>query len=162
MDPKIIDDFATGGDKLRAAISGLTREELLWIPPRAAEIGHWSIQQVVFHLMDDELIWTPRMKSVIAEDHPKILGYNESKFAEKLHYELMDPNVAIQILDSNRRQFSIALRALPPSAFTRTGDHSDIGVFTLEQAVTWTAEHLHHHMRYIAMKREKMGKALKT
>ena len=91
MDRKIIDEFATGGGVLRKAIDGLSQQDMLWLPSRVVEIGHWSIQQVVFHLMDDELIWTARMKSVIAEDHPKILGYNESQFAAHLFYEAQDP-----------------------------------------------------------------------
>jgi hypothetical protein len=162
MDRKVIEDFETGGDTLRAAIKGLTREELLWIPPKGAKIGLWSIQQVVFHLMDDELIWTTRMKSVIAEDNPKILGYDESKFAANLLYDKQDANVGVQILDLNRRQFTLVLRNLPESAFARTGEHKDIGIFTLEQGVTWTAEHLHQHINYIALKREMLGKPLKT
>jgi uncharacterized damage-inducible protein DinB len=162
MDPNTLNDFQTGGEKLKKAIDGLSRPELLWTPPRGADIGLWSIQQIVFHLMDDELIWTARMKLVIAEDNPELPGYDESKFAAKLHYDAQDAQVGAQILDLNRKQFSLVLRQLPESTFQRTGEHADIGVFTLEQAVTWTAEHLHHHIHYIAMKREKMGKALKA
>jgi uncharacterized damage-inducible protein DinB len=160
MDRKIIDDFETGGSKLRKAIEGLSREEMLWVPTRADGIGLWSIQQVVFHLMDDELIWTTRMKLVIADEHPKILGYNESKFAANLHYDALDANLGIQMLELNRRLFAAILRKLPDSAFGRRGEHSEIGMFTLEQAVTWTIEHLDHHVHYIAMKREKIGKPL--
>jgi len=161
MDHKIIDSFEVGGEKLRRAIDGLTRDELLWAPPPTLEIGRWSIQQVTFHLMDDELIWTDRMKRVIAEDNPRILNYDESKFATKLYCEEEDARVAAEILDMNRRQFAIILRNLPPSAFSRTGDHNDIGIFSLEQAVNWTAEHLDHHVYYISMKRQKLGKPLK-
>jgi hypothetical protein len=160
MDSKTIDDFETGGEILRKAIQGLTRDDLLWVPPRNEDVGLWSIQQVVFHLMDDEIIWTARLKSVIAEDNPKIMGFNESKFAAKLFYEAQDPNVAVKILDLNRRQFATVLRNLPESAFSRTGDHSDIGIFSLEQGITWEVEHLHHHVHYIEMKREKLGKPL--
>lgn len=161
MDRNRIDDFETGGGKLRRAVDGLTREELLWQPPAALEIGLWSIQQVALHLMDDELIWSARMKLLIAQDNPTILNYDESKFASKLFPQEQDAHVAAEILDLNRRQLSIILRNLPPAGFARTGDHSDIGIFTLEQAVNWTAEHLDHHLYYIQMKREKLGKPLK-
>ena len=160
MDRKLIDEFETGGDKLKKAIAGLSREDLLWVPPRGSEIGLWSIQQVVLHLTDDEIIWTTRMKSVIAEEHPKILGYDESKYASHLFYDAQDPQVAVQMLDMNRRQFSIVLRHLPESAFARKGEHNDIGFFTLEQAVEWINEHMDHHCHYIALKREKLGKAI--
>jgi len=161
MDRQRINDFADGGQKLLRAVDGLTRDNLLWQPPAALEIGRWSIQQVALHLMDDELIWTSRMKLVIAEDKPKILNYDESKFASKLFSEEQDAHVAAEILDLNRRQLSIILRQLPDEAFARTGDHSDIGIFTLEQAINWTAEHLDHHIYYIAMKRQKLGKPMK-
>jgi hypothetical protein len=162
MDRKTIDDFETGGEVLKKAIAGLTREEMLWVPPASAEIGRWSIQQVVFHLMDDELIWTDRMKRVIAEENPQILGYDESKVATKTFCEVEDADVAVRILDLNRRQFSIILKNLTDADFARTGEHSDIGIFTVEQGVTWTAEHLGHHVHYIEMKREKLGKPLKS
>jgi uncharacterized damage-inducible protein DinB len=160
MERNRIDDFATGGRKLIRAIDGLSREDLLWPPPPQLQIGRWSIQQVVFHLMDDELIWTDRMKRVIAEENPKILNYDESKFAAKLFCEEQDARVAAELLDANRRQFAIVLGHLPDTAFARTGDHNDIGIFTLAQAITWTAEHLDHHIYYIAMKRQKLAKPL--
>jgi hypothetical protein len=34
-------------------------------------------------------------------------------------------------------------------------------MFTLEQAIGWTVEHLDHHVHYIALKREKLGKPIK-
>jgi DinB superfamily len=160
MDAKRIDEFAAGGEKLRKAIAGLTRKELLWVPPPGASIGLWSIQQVVLHLMDDELIWSARMKSIIAEENPQILGFDEAKFASKLFPEEQDAEIAVQILDLNRRQMAAILRKLPDSAFTRTGQHQDLGIITLEQSFQWTAEHLDHHIRYIALKRDKLGKPL--
>lgn len=159
MDPKTIQDFETNGQKLAKAIEGLSRKELLWVPPPTITVGKWSIQQVVFHLMDDELIWTARMKTVIAEDNPKIEIYDEAKLATKTFVEEQDAAVAAQILDLNRRQFSKVLNNLPPAAFQRTGEHSSIGIF-IEQAVVWTNEHLDHHIRYIGMKREIIGKPI--
>jgi hypothetical protein len=161
MDRVIIDEFETAGIKLKKAIDGLRRDELLWIPPPGAGIGRWTIQQVVLHLMDDELIWAGRMKTIIAEDNPQILGFDESKFAARLFPEEQDAELAARILDLNRRQFASVLRKLPESAFARTGRHNDLGIFTLGQAVQWTNEHLHHHVLYIAMKRERLGKPLK-
>jgi len=160
MERNRIDDFATGGKKLIRAIDGLSREELLWQPQPQLQIGRWSIQQIVFHLMDDELIWSDRMKRVIAEETPKILNYDESKFAAKLFSDEQDAAITAEILDLNRRQLGIILRNLPSAAFTRTGDHNDIGIFTLEQAVGWTAEHLDHHLFYIKLKRIQLKKPL--
>jgi hypothetical protein len=161
MDAKTIDNFESAGGKVAAAIAGLAREDLVWMPPPALGIGLWSISQVVFHLMDDELIWIARIKTIIAEDNPKIMGYDESKFAAKLFYNDQDAYVGAKILELNRKLFASVLRNLPASAFARSGEHRDLGPFTVEQGVIWQAEHLDHHVKYIEMKREALGKPLK-
>ena len=161
MDRRIIDEFETGGEKLARAIGGLTGQDLLWVPPPGASIGRWSIQQIVLHLMDDELIWSARMKSIIAEDNPQILNFDESKFASRLFYDQQDADAAARILDLNRRQLAPVLGKLPDSAFARTGRHNDLGIITLGQSVKWTNEHLDHHIFYIHMKRDRLGKPLK-
>jgi hypothetical protein len=161
MDPKILDQYEKGGDKLRAGIAGLSVQDLLWTPPPDAGIGKWSIQQIVLHLMDADLISTARMKLIIAEDHPTILAFNEDKFTANLFYEKQDAAMAVEILDLNRRQFAIALRKVTPSAFLRTGNHNERGTITLGQLVGFVIEHLDNHLKFIHQKREKLGKPLK-
>jgi uncharacterized damage-inducible protein DinB len=162
MDRKIIDAYEAGGQKLRAAIAGLGAQDLLWVPDKNAQIGQWSIQQIVIHLMDADLIWAERMKSILAEDHPRILGYDESKFAANLFYDKQDANLAVEILDLNRREFSKVPKKLPDSAFERTGEHSERGSITLAQSVGWMVEHIDHHIQFIRLKREQLGKPLKA
>ena len=161
MDRKIIDDFETAGKKLRNAIAGLTQKDLLWVPPPGAGIGRWSIQQVVLHLMDDELIWTSRMKMIIAEDNPQILGFDESKFAASLFYEMQNAESAIGLLDLNRKQFTKVLRKLPDSTFSRTGLHNERGSISLGESVRLMVEHIDHHLSFIFKKREKLAKPVK-
>jgi uncharacterized damage-inducible protein DinB len=161
MDPKLIDQYESGGSKLQRSITGLSSEDLLWIPPPDAQMGRWSIQQIVIHLMDSDLIWTNRMKSIIAEDNPTILGYDESKFAASLFYEAQNAESAIGLLDLNRRQFTKVLRKLPDSSFSRTGMHNERGSITLGQSVQLMVEHIDHHRGFILKKREKLAKPLK-
>jgi len=158
MDPKLIDQYEAGGGKLRRSIGGLSSEDLLWIPPPDAQIGRWSIQQIVIHLMDSDLIGTNRMKSIIAEDHPTILGYDENKFAASLFYEVQNAESAIGLLDLNRKQFAKVLRKLPDSTFERTGMHSERGSITLGQCLQQRVEHIDHHLGFLFKKREKLGK----
>jgi hypothetical protein len=161
MDPKVIDQYEKGGAKLRAGIAGLSAQDLLWTPPADAGIGKWSIQQIVIHLMDADLISASRMKSIIAEDHPTILAFDEGKFTANLFYDKQDAATAVELFDLNRRQFAIVLRKLTPSAFIRTGNHNERGTITLGQLVEFVVEHLDHHLKFIRQKREKLGKPLK-
>jgi len=161
MDRKIVDQYEGGGDKLTAAIAGLSKQEMLWTPPPDAGIGNWSIQQIVLHLLDADLIWAGRMKCIIAEENPLILGYDESKFAASLLPAEQDADNAVRIFDLNRRQFTRVLRKLPDSAFSRTGRHNEIGAITLGRCVQRQVEHVDHHLNFIRKKRDKLGKPSK-
>lgn len=161
MDLAIIDQYEQGGQKLRDAVRGLLQTDMRWVPPPDADVGRWSIQQVVLHLMDSDLIWTARMKCIVAEDDPLIVGYDESKFAANLFYDQQDADGAIHIFDLNRRQFAGVLRILPDTAFARPGRHNERGAITLGQSVHWMVEHVEHHLGFIRRKRERIGKPLK-
>ena|SRR5579862_492569 len=161
MDRKLIDQYEAGGGALLRSIDGLTESDLLKVPPPDANVGKWSIQQIVIHLMDADLIWTSRMKCIIAEDHPQILGYDETKFAANLLYDRQDAKMAIQIFDLNRRQFARVLRKLPESAFTRTGHHNERGDISLADSVQAIVQHLDGHLKFIHKKRELFGKPIK-
>ncbi len=149
-----LDRFEQGAMLPRQAIDGLSRADLLAFPVP----GTWSIQQVVLHLMDSDLIGTERMKRVIAEERPLLLGYNETLFTKNLFYEQMDAGLACEIFESNRMMTAHLLRSLPGDAWERSGIHSERGIETLEHLVRGYADHLDHHLKFISAKRIALGK----
>jgi uncharacterized damage-inducible protein DinB len=158
----LIDQYEAGGPKIAMSIRGLLEEDLLRVPPSdaPARIGRWSIQQVVIHLMDDDLIWADRMKRMIAESNPAIMGFDESKYAANLFCDRQDAELAVQIFDLNRRQFTKVLRNLSEAGFARTGQHNERGAITVAQSVKWMVEHIDHHVGFIHAKRAWMGKEM--
>jgi uncharacterized damage-inducible protein DinB len=160
MDRKnLIDEYEAAGNALAQAIAGLSSQDLLAPPPADVPgIGAWSIQQIVIHLMDSDLVWTIRMKSIIAEDHPQIIGYDESKFAANLFYDRQDVQTAVRIFDLNRKLFATVLRKLPDSAFSRTATHNERGEITLDVSLRAMVQHVSHHLDFIRRKRQKLGK----
>lgn len=154
FDRSLIETYATGGQKLRDAVAGLDQAALVAFPVP----GTWSIQQIVVHLMDADLIWASRMKLIIAEDRPTILGYNESLFAARLGYDLQPVEDVITIFETNRRVFSGVLRSLPDQAFERIGLHNEAGEITLAKAIAIMVNHLDHHLGFIERKRAMLGR----
>jgi uncharacterized damage-inducible protein DinB len=149
--------FVQGGEALQRGIEGLSREQLLWQPPTEAGVGLWSIQQIVIHLLDCDLIWTARMKQMIAEDNPRLLGYDHERFAANLFYQEQSAAEAAMILSLNRRNFARVLRMLPPEAWDRTGRHSERGEVRLRQSIELVDRHARYHLDFIDRKRAKMG-----
>lgn len=146
---QVIAQYIADADLPARSIAGLTREELLAFPIP----GTWSIQQIVLHLMDSDLIGSDRMKRVIAEENPSLIGYDETAFANKLHYELMDVATACEVFKLNRLLTGTLLKQLPESIFQRTGTHSQYGLETLETLVRSYVEHAQYHVTFITRKK---------
>jgi uncharacterized damage-inducible protein DinB len=144
-----IDQYARGGALPRSAIAGLGRDALLARPSD----GSWSIQQIIIHLQDSELAYADRMKRVIAEENPPLIGYDQSLFAQNLFYDEQSAADAVAIVELNRRNMTRILRKLPDATFARIGTHNERGPMTLAQLVVSATEHLEHHLRFIEKKR---------
>lgn len=156
MNRELIERYAAGAGVPARAIIGLTRADLLAFPVP----GTWSIQQIILHLMDSDLIGSDRMKRMAAMDRPELIGYDETAFASRLGYEHLAADDAAEIFRRNRLMTADILRRLPDSAFVRGGRHSERGEVTLGQFVVEYQEHLEHHLEFIREKRRLLGKPL--
>lgn len=157
---QLIDAYEKGADDVSQAIRSLTREDLLCPPAADANVGRWSIQEVVLHLADCDAVFADRMKRVIAEDNPQLVGFDETKWAAALKYDQQSAEVAAQMFELNRKQMAAILRSLAPAAFDRAGTHTERGRQTLTDILTYAVNHLAHHIKFIHAKRANMGKEM--
>jgi uncharacterized damage-inducible protein DinB len=156
MDRALIERYAAGANVPAQAIVGLDKADLLAFPVP----GTWSIQQIILHLMDSDLIASARMKQVAAEERPTLVWCDESAAAQRLGYEHLSAQLASEIFRLNRQMTAEILRRLPDDAFQRTGVHSKRGEMTLQQFVNLHADHVDHHLKFIREKRKLLGKPL--
>lgn len=131
------------------AIAGLTVSQLHAFPVP----NTWSIQQIVLHLMDTDQVASYRMKRIIAEERPKLDCYDETAFAQRLHYHDLDAAHACEAFRLNRQLTAQLLRALPDDAFARVAQHPEIGELSLGQLVRLYCFHVDHHMRFLVEKK---------
>ncbi len=149
----LIEDYLASLPRLRRAVAGMTPDQL-----RARPVaGKWSTLEVVCHLVDSEQAWCHRMKRVIAEDRPLLIGYEETRFTAGLPYHENDLEEELGLLEGMRRQMARILRSLPDAAWSRTGVHSERGLITLEEMLRAEVEHVPHHIGTIAEKRRALG-----
>src|SRR5438309_8009881 len=119
--PRLIEAYLAGGPTLRRAVAGMTGEQL-----RARPVpGKWSTLEVVCHLADFDPILADRMKRVMAEDKPTLVGADENRFAAALHYHERDVEEEMAIIDNTRRQLARILCKLPADALNRVGIHNE-------------------------------------
>jgi hypothetical protein len=151
----LIDAYVNGVQPLREAVAGLTPEQL-----RARPVpGKWSTLEVVCHLADFDPILADRMKRVIAEDRPTLLGADEKRFAAALAYHERDLEEELSLIEQTRRQLARVLRTLQPEALSRVGVHNERGELTLERLLTIATKHIPHHVQFIYEKRRALGLA---
>src|SRR5271167_3320286 len=106
---QLIEDYLQGPKVLRKAVAGMGRDQL-----RARPVpGKWSTLEVVCHLADFDPILADRMKRVIAEDRPTLVGADEKRFATTLAYHQRDLEEELTIIEKTRQQMARILRTLP-------------------------------------------------
>ncbi len=145
-----IESYLEGPIRLRHAIAGMSRDQLIARPIA----GKWTTLEVVAHLVDSEIAWCHRMRRVIAEDRPLLIGYDETKFTATLAYNDRDLDAELRLLDALRNQMAVILRALPESAWSREGVHNERGLIRLDEMVRVETEHVLHHIQQIDEKRK--------
>jgi uncharacterized damage-inducible protein DinB len=152
MDATVIEQFASGGAKLRRAVAGLSFQELTAKPGP----GQWSILEVVIHLVDSDSIAIDRMKRILIEDNPPLLYADETAYNDRLFPHEQSLEYALTLFDLGRRQFARVLRQLPPEAFERAGTHNRKGRVTVAEMVHGYIKHLDDHLVYVHGKRERL------
>jgi uncharacterized damage-inducible protein DinB len=149
----MIENYLGGVATLRKAVAGMSREQLVARPIP----GKWSTLEVVCHLADFDPILADRMKRVIAEERPTLLGADEKRFAAALAYHERDLEEELTIIDRTRQQMARILRTLPPDALGRVGVHNERGPLTLEKLLTTATNHIPHHVGFVVEKRRALG-----
>src|SRR5256714_3723257 len=149
----MIDRYLAGANELRQAVAGMTREQFVARPIA----GKWSTLEVICHLADFDPILADRMKRVLAEDRPPLHGADEKRFAAALAYHARDLEEELALIAQTRSQMARILRQQSDDVLKRVGVHNERGELTLERLLTITTNHITHHVKFIAEKRQALG-----
>lgn len=152
--PALIDQLEALPGKLRAAVAGLTDEQLD-TPYRE---GGWTLRQVVHHLPDSHLNAYTRFKLAITEDTPVIRPYEEALWAECAEAKYGPVNDSLDLLGSLHRRWVSFLRTLKPGDFKREYYHpaqkKNNALSTVLGMYVW---HGKHHLAHITTTKEAKG-----
>jgi hypothetical protein len=157
---ELLERLRRGAEVLAAVLTGAAGSEVDFRPGPAA----WNIRQVVAHVCDAEVAATFRLRRVIAEDNPTLEAFDGEAWADRLDYARRKPSQSLETFRRLRQENYELLKALPPDAFARTGNHTEKGSITLLQLVKLIAVHPEDHAQQIrrirdAFKAEKSAQA---
>lgn len=94
--------------------------------------GKWSMRDVVQHLADSELVGGFRLRMVLAHDRPRLTGYDQDLWAERLSYSDVQIRDGLEQFTALRRVNVRIWRRLTPADLARVGIHSERGEESLE------------------------------
>ncbi len=150
---KCLDDISHAPANLRAAVSGLS-EDQLDTPYRPAG---WSVRQVVHHVPDSHMNAYVRFKLALTEQEPTIKPYAEDRWAVLADTRTTPIEVSLMLLESLHTRWMRLLGSLATVDWKRTFRHPDLGVMNLERTLALYAWHGRHHVAHITSLRERSG-----
>ena len=149
----VLEAYLKGADALKAAVAGMTRDQLL----ARSVAGKWSTLEVICHLADTDANIAHRIKRVLSEDRPTFDRVQPERMLAALAYDARDADEELMAFDFTRRQVARILRATPAAALERTGIVGDRGEKTVNQMINGAVEHLAHHLKFVVEKRRALG-----
>lgn len=146
----LIAQYEAGYDAITASLAGITAAE--WEAREAP--GEWCPREIIHHLADSEMTSAIRLRRLIAEDNPVIVGYDQEAFANILFYDRpIEPSLAA--FKASRDTTAQILHRLSPAQWSRAGTHSESGRYSVEDWLGTYAVHAHDHADQIRRARAK-------
>jgi len=138
-DPASVQAATTGAMRAIVRAAG----DRLRLRPEPRE---WSVIECVGHLVDSEIVVSGRMRWILAEDEPDIVGYDQDRWVDGLGHRDDDPEELISLFDALRRANLRLWATTPVAARERFGRHNERGPESYELMVRMTAGHDRFHL----------------
>ena len=137
----LIRRYEAGPARLKAALAKVPAEAMKWRPGK----GKWSVHEVVCHCGDSETNGALRIRYLLAEEEPLIVGYDQARWAEVFDYHDAPIEPALATVEAVRANTAALLKRLPEKAWSVSGRHTESGSYTAEDWLGIYAEHLEKH-----------------
>lgn len=136
---------AATAEKLERLIEGVAISELR----RRPAADKWSVNEIVAHLDDAEIVIGFRMRMILGAPGAPIAAYDQDAWVSSGHYEKRDPRKSVEQFRIVREANLALLKSLTPEQWKHHGMHSERGQETIEHILRMTAGHDLNHLRQI-------------
>src|SRR5262245_56797405 len=120
----LIAQYKDGYRVVAEALVKITPEELDANPAP----GKWTARELVHHLGDAEMTAAIRFRLLVAEDRPAIKGYDQDRFAQRLHYD-RPYETSLEAFRAARGATAELMGCLTEAEWLREGTHTEVGRF---------------------------------
>ena len=146
-----LDRVAATPAKLRAAVSGLSAEQL----DTPYRVGGWTVRQVVHHLPDSHMNSYVRFKLALTETDPLVKPYDEGGWAQLSDTATTPVETSLCLLESLHERWVELMKGMGEGDWARTFRHPEFGLIALDKNLALYAWHGDHHVEHIAALRRR-------
>ena len=151
---RMIAQYEEGPRLLREAWTRVPEEARQWRPGP----GKWSAHEIIVHCADSETNAAGRIRYLLAEKDPRILGYDQDRWAELFDYHSLPVEPAFQAIEAVRQNTLPLIRRITDAQLSIMGHHTESGAYGVADWLRSYGEHLHVHVRQIGRNLEAWGK----
>ena len=137
--------YRQGAALLRQAWEELPVEARPWRPGE----GRWSAHEVVVHCADSETYAATRIRLLVGEKEPLIVGYDQEAWAKTFNYHAQSTDRALRTVDAVRLGTLPILRSLTEADWAKEGRHTESGPYNACDWLKSYGAHLTNHAKQI-------------
>lgn len=141
----LIVEYEKGAVLLRTAWESVPEDGEKWRPAP----DKWSAHEVVIHCADSETYAATRLRLLLAEPEPLIVGYNQEAWAKVFNYHAQSTDRALRTIDAVRTATLPILRSLTDTDLAKEGRHTDSGPYNVCDWLKSYGKHLTGHATQI-------------
>jgi hypothetical protein len=149
----LIEQYAEGFNEVLRSLQGLAPEQMLSHPIE----GKWSAREIVQHLADSEMISATRLRRLLFEENPEIIGYDQDGYATRFAYNERDAQPALEAIRAARATTMQIIERMTEEDWQRAGTHNEHGRYSVEDWLRIYAAHAHNHAAQIRRLREALA-----
>lgn len=137
----LITRYAAGPGRLRQALAAVPAEARQWRPGP----GQWSAHEIVVHCADSESNAALRIRYLIAEKEPVIVGYDQDEWARRFDYHSASLEDSLAVVELVRGRTVPLLRSLAEADWAKEGRHTESGRYGALDWLRIYAAHVEGH-----------------
>jgi DinB superfamily len=111
--------------------------------------GKWSIQEIVAHIADTELVGGYRIRAILGAPGTQIIGFDQDVWVTALHYDKRDLKKSFEQYRLLREANLALLKSLTPAQWSHYGNHNERGQESVETIAKMFAGHDLNHFQQI-------------
>src|SRR2546426_6357914 len=139
----LIERYAHGPTLLKRALAKVPPEALQWKPAA----GRWSAHEIIVHCADSETNAHMRLRYLLAEPEPLIVGYDQDGWALAFDYHAHPIDLALATVEAVRADTGPPLQTMTDKDWQRVGKHTESGRYAAEDWLPIFGGDLQKHAR---------------